>query len=192
MKIVGITGGIATGKSYVSKFLKRLGYEVIDADLVVQALQSVGSPILLKIVAEFGEGILCTDGRLDRGALAQIIFDDGDARNRLEKIVHPAVRTEFERLICEAKSEVLFLDVPLLFEAGFDDLTTVNLVIAASEKNQLQRLMQRNGLGKQQAQARIYSQMPLSQKVARGDFVINNDGDFCELEDKVVQFLQKL
>lgn len=192
IKIIGITGGIATGKSYVSKFLQKLGYELIDADVVVRELQSLGSPILAKIVAEFGEQVLCTDGHLDREALGQIVFNDIDARHRLEGIMHPAVRSEFERLISESKSDVLFLDVPLLFEAGFDDLTTFNLVINATRVNQLQRLMKRDGLSEQQAQARIDSQMPMSEKIARGDFVIDNDGDFYELEEKVEQFLKEI
>lgn len=192
MKIIGITGGIATGKSSVSRLLQKHGLKVIDADVVVRGLQGVGNPVLAEIVAEFGEQVLCADGSLDRCALGQIVFDDIDARQRLEVIMHPAVRAEFENRISKTTSDVLFLDVPLLFEAGFDGLTTVDLVINATRINQLQRLMKRDGLSSSQAHARIDLQMPMSEKIARADFVIDNDGDFYELEEKVEQFLREI
>jgi len=190
MKVMGLTGGIATGKSTVSQLLIDRGYEVIDADAVVHELQAAGSPILAKIAAEFGDSVLLGCGSLDRRALGQIIFNDTGARHKLEALMHPAVRAEFERRIDQSTSDVLFLDVPLLFEAGFDVLTTVNLVISASQENQLQRLMERDGMTESQAQARIRSQMPMSEKVARGDVVIENDGDLDELEENVEQFLR--
>jgi dephospho-CoA kinase len=192
MKIIGLTGGIATGKSSVSRLLRKYGYEVIDADAVVHDLQEVGSPILAKIADEFGDFLFASDGSLDRGVLGQIIFENADARSRLEAIMHPAVRAEFERRIAKSNVNVLFLDVPLLFEAGFTDLTTLNLVISASKKNQLQRLMKRDGYTLSQAQARIDSQMPLSAKIARADFVIDNNGDLCELEENVKRFLGEI
>ena len=190
MKIIGLTGSIATGKSSVSKYLQKRGYEILDADQVVHGLQAAGSPTLAKIAAVFGDVVLGDDGSLNRQVLGQIIFEDAAARHRLEAIMHPMVRAEFERKIDASKADVLFLDVPLLFEAGFDDMTTVTLVISSSTNNQLQRLMKRDGLTKPEAQARIDSQMPMSEKVARADFVIDNNGDLCELEENVEQFLE--
>lgn len=192
MKVIGLTGGIATGKSAVSKMLQEKGYEVIDADVVVRRLQAVGSPLLAKIVAEFGDGVLALDGSLNRRALGQIVFKNTDARKRLEAVMHPAVRAEFEAQIARSTSDVLFLDVPLLFEAGFDALTTTNLVIRASKENQLQRQMLRDGLTRAQAQARMDSQMAMSEKVTRADFVIDNDGDLRGLEEKVQRFLGEI
>jgi len=192
MKIIGLTGGIATGKSTVSKMLIERGYSIIDADAVVHELQAKGSPLLCEIVNEFGSTILHNDGSLNRGELGKIIFGNVDARAKLDGIVHPAVRTEFESRIQMSKDDVLFLDVPLLFEAAFDDMTDMNLVISAKEEVQLARLLMRDGLLKKEAQARISSQMTMSDKIARADFVIDNSGRVCELVKKVDGFLDEL
>ena len=191
MKIIGLTGGIATGKSTVSKMLSQRGYPIIDADAIVHELQTVGSPLLTQIAKIFGTTIIDKDGNLNRGKLGKLIFNNAEARAKLDAIIHPAVRAEFERRIKLLEVDVLFLDVPLLFEAGFDDMTDVNLVISASEKVQLMRLQQRDGLTKQEAQARICSQMQMDEKVARADFVIDNSGTLCELEKNVEGFLEK-
>jgi len=192
MKIIGLTGGIATGKSTASKMLQELGYEVIDADTIVHELQAIGSSLLFEIANAFGSTVLHEDGSLNRGELGKMIFGNADARSKLDAIVHPAVRVEFEDRIRKSKVDVLFLDVPLLFEAGFDDMTDVNLVIRASKQMQLLRLKMRDGLTEQEAQARINSQMPMSEKVARGDFVIDNNGKMCELEEKIEKFLGEI
>ena len=192
MKIIGLPGSIATGKSTVSKMLAQRGYEIIDADAVVRELQAKGSPLLSEIVKAFGPTVLHKDGSLNRGELGKIIFSSESARAKLDKIVHPAVRAEFERRIQKSKAEILFLDVPLLFEAGFDDMTAANLVIRASGKKQLKRLMLRDGFSKEEAQARISSQMAMCEKVARADFVIDNSGDLCELEKSVDKVLGEI
>ena len=192
MKIIGLTGGIATGKSTVSKMLRKSGYEVIDADAIVHELQATGSPLLLAIANAFGPTILHEDGSLNRGKLGKIIFDNTDARAQLDAIVHPAVRAKFEERIRSSKADVLFLDIPLLFEAGFDDLTDANLVIRASEKMQLKRLKIRDALTGQEAQARIRSQMPMGKKVERADFVIDNNGGMHQLEENVEKFLSEI
>ena len=192
MKIIGLTGSIATGKSTVSQVLAQRGYEIIDADAVVHELQAKGSPLLSEIVKAFDPTILHEDGSLNRGELGKIIFGNALARAKLDGIVHPAVRAEFERRILTSKAEILFLDVPLLFEAGFDDMTAANLVISASEEVQLKRLMLRDGFSKEEAQARIRSQMAMCEKVARADYVIDNSGDLCELEKNVDRVLGEI
>ena len=189
MKIIGLTGGIATGKSTVSQILAKRGYEIIDADAVVRELQVAGSPLLCEMVNAFGITILHNDGSLNRGELAKIIFSNESARRMLNQIVHPAVRAEFEKRIKGSKADLLFLEVPLLFEAGFDDMTCANLVISAQEKVQRMRLMLRDGLSIQEAQERISSQMTMSEKVARADFVIDNSGDLNGLEESVDRVL---
>ena len=192
MKIIGVTGGIATGKSTVSQMLEKRGFEVIDADEVVHELQTTGSLLLNQIVNAFGLTILHDDGSLNRGELGKIIFSDAAARAKLNSIVHPVVRAEFERRIAISKDDVLFLDVPLLFEAGFDDMTDANLVISASQEVQLLRLKMRDGLSEQEAQDRVCSQMALSEKVVRADFVIDNSEDLCELEENIEKFLREI
>ena len=192
MKVIGLTGGIATGKSTVSQILIRQGYDVIDADSIVRELQSVGSPLMGKISNSFGTTVLHKDGSLNRGALGKIIFGNDDARRQLDAIMYPVIRAEFEQRIGLLQTDVLFLDVPLLFEAGFDDMTDVNLVINASTQMQLMRLMSRDGFTREEAQSRINSQMPISEKIARANFVIDNSGDFYELEENVERFLEEI
>ncbi|MCL1990058.1 MAG: dephospho-CoA kinase [Defluviitaleaceae bacterium] len=192
MKIVGLTGGIATGKSTVSQMLAKRGYAIIDADAVVHDLQVKGSPLLQEISSVFGSTILTEDGSLNRKALGQLIFADQTARQQLNAIVHPAVWTEFQKRIAESTADVLFLDVPLLFETGFDVLTDVNWVISAPVQVQLSRLMLRDGLTEKEAWARIDSQMAMHQKIERADVVIDNSGDLNELEAKVNLFLGEI
>ena len=192
MKIIGLTGGIASGKSTVKKMLQKRNYEVIDADEVALGLQAIGSPILAEIVNAFGTTVLHDDGNLNRGELGKIIFGNVQARAKLNEIMHPAIRSHFEKIIEKSTAEVLFLDVPLLFEAGFDNMTNINLVISASQDVQLARLMLRNSLTQAEAQARINSQMTMAEKVAQADFVINNNGEIHELEKKVTEFLEKI
>ena len=192
MKIIGLTGGIATGKSSASRLLQKLGFQVIDADAVVHELQTIGSPLLAEIATAFGSTVLHHDGSLNRGELGQMIFGDEPARAKLDAIMHPAVRREFQGRIQQSKAEILFLDVPLLFEAGFDDMTDVNLVIRAQAEMQLSRLQKRDGFTEKEAQARINSQMPMSEKVARADYVIDNNGSLCELEENVKKFISSV
>lgn len=192
VKIIGLTGGIATGKSSVSNLLKKRNFQVIDADAVVHDLQQAGSSLLIEMTKAFGSTILHENGNLNRAKLSKIIFSSEKDRLRLERIVHPAVRAEFKRKIRESQAEVLFLDVPLLFESGFDDLTTVDLVISTSSEVQLERLKRRDFLTEQEAKNRISSQMPMHEKVMRADFVIDNNGTLCELEESVEKFLRDI
>jgi len=190
MNIIGLTGGIATGKSTVSKILIDRGYEVIDADAVARELQVKGSPLLAELVNAFGSTILDEDGNLIRGILGSVVFTDEQARITVDHIFRPAVRAEFEQRIAKSNAKVLFLDVPLLFEAEFDDMTTANVVIKTSKQTQLERLMKRNDLTQAEAEARINAQMSIDEKVARADYVIDNDGALQDLIKQVEKFLE--
>ena len=192
MKIIGITGGIATGKSTVSKMLASYGYEVIDADVIARELQVKDSPVLLEIIKTFGSTVLDETANLNRDKLGKLIFSCKENRAKLDGIIHPAIRAEFERRIAQSQAEVLFLDVPLLFEAGFDELTTENLVIKGSKQKQLERLMHRNDLTETEAQTRINAQMSIDAKVARADYIIDNDGDLDELTKQVEDLLKQI
>ena len=192
MKIIGLTGGIATGKSTVSKMLVERGFEVIDADVVARDLQVKGSPVLVKLIKTFGLTILDADGNLDRAKLGNIVFGSESKRLLLNEVMHPAIKAEFGRRISQVSAEVVFLDVPLLFEAGFDSLTDRNLVISVAKEKQLERLMLRNDLMKVDAVARIDAQMPLDEKIARGDDVIENNGSLQDLAQQVDKFLEGL
>ena len=192
MKIIGLTGGIATGKSTVSKMLVERGFEVIDADVVARDLQVKGSPVLVKLIKTFGLTILDADGRLDRAKLGNIVFGSESKRLMLNEVMHPAIKVELQRRISQVSAEVVFLDVPLLFEAGFDSLTNRNLVISVAKEKQLERLMSRSHLTKAEAVARIDAQMPLDEKIARGDDVIENNGSLQDLAQQVDKFLEGL
>jgi len=192
LKIIGLTGGIASGKSTVSKILINRGYEVIDADAIARELQVKGSPLLGELVKIFGPDILDGEGSLNRVKLGTIIFSDESARIKVDELFLPAVKKEFRRRIAQSEAQILFLDVPLLFEAGFDDLTDANLVVFTSVDTQVKRLKARNNITGEEAMMRIGSQMPTDEKIKRADFTINNDGKMYDLEENVEEFLNKL
>lgn len=192
MIIIGLTGGIATGKSTASSWFKERGITVVDADACVAQLQRPGTPVFEAMVAAFGTAILNVDGTLDRKKLAQCIFADANKRQTLEHIVHPAVRRAFQARIAACEDDVLVLDVPLLFEAGFDDLTTFNVVIHTKPETQRLRLMQRDGLSENAAELRIAAQLPLEEKIKRSDFAVANDGNVAQLHAQLEQLLQEV
>jgi dephospho-CoA kinase len=190
MKLIGLTGGIASGKSTVGRMLKDGGVAVIDADVLARDAVAVGSVGLAAVVARFGAGIVGADGALDRKALGAVVFADDAARKDLNAIVHPEVaRLAAERLgvLREAGVDVAVYEVPLLFENGLDAMMDATILVAAPEATQLQRVMARDGLSQADAQARIASQMPLSEKRRRAQYVIENDGDLATLADKLAR-----
>ncbi len=166
-QIIGITGGIASGKSTVSLYLQELGFTIVDADLASRAVVEPGEEAYHQVVKAFGEDILLTDGNIDRVKLGSIIFNDQEKRLLLNSIVHPAVRN-WMRLKTEAAlssgEETVFMDIPLLFESKLTFMVDKTLLIYVDEQVQLQRLMNRNGLSEKEALARINSQMPLADK----------------------------
>ncbi|MCZ0873682.1 dephospho-CoA kinase [Peribacillus frigoritolerans] len=193
-QIIGITGGIASGKSTVSLYLQELGFTIVDADLASRAVVEPGEEAYHQVVKAFGEDILLTDGNIDRVKLGSIIFNDQEKRLLLNGIVHPAVRN-WMRLKTEAAlssgEETVFMDIPLLFESKLTFMVDKTLLIYVDEQVQLKRLMNRNGLSEAEALARINSQMPLADKKALADAVIDNNGDINETKRQVKAILSE-
>ena len=192
--IVGVTGGIACGKSTVSELLSKKGANPINSDEIGHQLLKRGSPVMGALLEAFGADILDESGDVSRQKLAAIVFNDKAARERLNAIMHPPIveksRSEANRLITEDADCVVLIDAPLLIEANSQDTVDVIVVVTASTQTQLQRLLERaiaqnRSPSQAEAQARIDSQMPVSEKVKYADFVIENDGTFEELERKV-------
>jgi len=177
--ILGVTGGIATGKTIVTEKFKALGAEVVSADQLARDVVRPGSETLDLLAARFGPGILRSDGTLDRQALARLIFADDNAREDLNRITHPAIAELAERRLSalrECGARLVVYEAPLLFEAGAEGRVERILVVTAEPAVQLQRLMGRDHLTRQDALDRIRSQMPLAEKTARADYVIDNSG----------------
>lgn len=182
---VGLTGNIASGKSTVARVWQRLGAPVIDADVLARRAVAPGSVGLRRIVAAFGPGVLDDAGQLDRAALRDIVFRDPEARAKLEAIVHPEVgrlRREEEARLEAAGERIVVHDIPLLFEAGLDREFDAVVLVDASERVRLERLVRDRGLPEDEARRMIDAQMPSSQKRDRADYVIENEGTLEALE----------
>lgn len=199
--IMGITGGIACGKTTVSELLAEKGAIPINADEIGHQLLKVDSPVIDELVSVFGQEILDESGDVSREKLGAIVFQDKSARERLNAILHPLIiqrsRTRARQLVLEDPSCVVLLDAPLLIEAGAYDSVDMIVVVSASPEVQLQRIIERSRsqnrpLTEREAQARIDSQMPISEKVKYADVVIENNGTFEELSEKVDQLWDQL
>lgn len=180
IRVVGLTGGIATGKSSVARFLAEKGAVVIDADDLARVAVEPGSPSLEKIVDLFGTGILLPDGNLDRRRMRSVVFGNGEKRRQLEEILHPEIKRLAEEQIAVASAagrKVVFYVAPLLIEAGVTDLVDEIWVVTVKPEVQLRRLMARDGMCMEEAQRIIDSQMPLAEKERYGRIVIDNSGD---------------
>src|SRR4051794_41180316 len=186
---VGLTGGIGSGKSEVSRRLRELGAVVIDADAVAREVVEPGTPGLDAVVEAFGEGVLHADGTLDREGLGRIVFADPDKLARLNAIVHPLVGERIAGRMAEVERDhpdgVVVYDVPLLVENHLQDGYDVVLVVAASAETQLRRLVQHRGMSEDDARARIAAQAPLPDKLAVADIVVDNDGPLAALGPRV-------
>ena len=188
MHTVGLTGGIGSGKSAVSRLLREHGAVVVDADLVAREVVEVGSPGLAAVVEAFGPGVLQADGSLDRAALGRHVFSDTEALGHLNTITHPLIaeRTrELFRQAAESDAQVLVHDVALLVENGLTGGYDAVVVVAASPETQLGRLVQLRGMSEDEARARIAAQLPLEDKLAVATHVIRNDGPLEDLAPQV-------
>ena len=192
-RIIGLTGGIATGKTTVANYLANAyNLPILDADIYAREAVAVNSPLLQQIVKRYGETILLADGSLNREKLAEIVFNQQQERLWVDSLIHPYVGDRLSLAIKDISAKTLVSVVPLLFEAGMTDLVTEIWVVSCSEKQQLERLMQRNQLTLEQAQARINSQMPLSKKKKKADIVLDNSSNVDELLQQVdVAIFQK-
>ncbi len=191
-RVIGLTGGIATGKSTVAEHLASLDVPILDADIYARQAVQPGALAFKKIAQRYGSSVVSVTGQLNRQALAEIIFSDRDERLWLEAQIHPYVR---DRLQAEqralADAPVIVMVVPLLFEAQMTDLVTEIWVVACPTDLQLQRLVRRDALTLEQAKARIESQFPLAVKTAQANLVLNNSSTPAALCQQIEQALSK-
>jgi dephospho-CoA kinase len=178
MKLLGLTGGIGSGKSTVASMFSELGADVIDADDLARQIVEPGQPALAEIQAAFGPAVVGTDGRLDRKRLADIVFADTGSRARLNAITHPRIRERMNAEVEERRRQpgLLILDIPLLFENALTGSVEKTIVVWLDEATQLARLTARDGLEVAAARARIAAQLPLDEKKSLADYVIDNSG----------------
>lgn len=193
--IVGLTGGIASGKSTVSNLMKELGITVIDADIEARLAVEPGEKAYRQIVEHFGREILLEDGNINRAKLGEIIFNQEEERMTLNGMVHPAVKERMNRkkeAAIEQGDSIIVMDIPLLFESELTDLVDQIIVVYVDAHVQLERLMKRNQYTEAEALARIGSQMPLKEKITRSDFIIDNNGSLEQTEKQLCTILNQL
>lgn len=190
--IIGITGGIASGKTIASDYVKKLGYPVVDADLLSREIMAPGSLVLAQVQETFGNEVVNRDGSLNRKALAEKIFQDDDARRRLDGMTHPAIRALAEARFAQlADEEIIFFVVPLLYESGMDELCDEIWLVHADESLRKRRLSMRDGIDENYAQNKINAQMTEQERLNKGVRVLYNDGDLSHLYDQIESFLKK-
>lgn len=198
-KIIGLTGGIATGKSTVSKILRDSGYEVIDADVLSRKVVEIGKPAYYKIIESFGEEILKEDNSIDRKVLGKLIFSDKELRIILNNITHPYIFEEFKKEIIKKcrNNKVIFLDIPLLFEE-YNAIMKLGIdfeeiwLVYANETIQTNRLIKRDNLDKTESLKRIKNQMPMEEKCKMANVIIYNEDDKLMLKSNVLNALLDL
>jgi len=187
--LVGLTGGVATGKSTVSAMFAALGCLIIDADRLAREVVEPGQPAYAQIVSAFGRGVLRPDGGIDRKALGSIVFADRAARERLESFTHPAIRHRIRARLAELGAAgfegVAILDAPVMVESGDSRDVDRLVVVTADEPAQVARQQARDGLGAEDARRRIRSQMPLDEKARLADYLIDNSGELAATEARV-------
>ncbi len=187
MLIIGLTGGIGSGKSTVSKLFAALGVPVIDADVVAREVVAPGEPALAEIVQTFGAHILQQDGTLDRGKLREIIFADPEQRRRLETILHPRIRARMRQQAASVSAPYCIMAIPLLLETGQNAMVHRVLIIDVPQALQVQRACARDGISAAQAQAIIATQVSREERLRRADDILSNDADLAHLEAQVRQ-----
>jgi len=194
VRIIGITGGIASGKSTVTEFLRQQGYQVIDADQVVHELQEPGGRLYQALLSTFGSAILQEDGRLDRSKLGAMIFGNPELLAQSSQIQNKIIREELadRRDLLAETQVVFFMDLPLLFELQYEDWFDQIWLVDVTEETQLSRLMTRNALSQVEAEKRIAAQLSLQEKRKRADVLIDNNGSLEATRQQIRDALQKL
>jgi dephospho-CoA kinase len=188
---IGLTGGIASGKSTVARRFAELGVPVIDADEVARAVVEPGTPALSAVARRFGRGVLAADGSLDRRALRELVFADPTARRDLEDLLHPLIRSEMQRRAAAASGPYLVLAIPLLIEGGKRDDVDRILVVDAGEDLQIARVMARDGGSSAQARAILATQASRAERLGKADDVLENAGSVPQLWDAVDRLHQR-
>ena len=194
--IAGLTGGIASGKSTVSRMLDEAGARIVDADHHAHLAVRKGQPAWQDIVQHFGSTILQPDGEIDRNALAAIVFNEKKAKAALNEMVHPrvseAMQKDIETIAANHPGDLIVLDVPLLIESGWHEAMPIVILVYVPEQTQRIRLMQRDGLTASDAEARIRAQMPIDAKREHADFIIDNSGHYETTRDQVVRIYRQI
>jgi dephospho-CoA kinase len=195
LSVFGLTGGIGSGKSTAAALFRERGVPVVDADELAREALAKGSPGLASVLAAFGPQILAPDGNLDRKQLGALVFADPEARRRLNAITHPIVRRLSQERFAALEQQGITLagyDVPLLFEVGLEAVLRPIVVVTVRAATQLERIVARDGISEEAAQARIAAQLPLSEKQKRADYVLFNNGSPAELAAQIDALLAKL
>ncbi len=188
--LLGLTGGIACGKSETGRFLSEEGFAVLDTDLLAHKMMKAGTPVYERVVEQFGKSILNNDGEMDRTQLGNLVFADPEARKTLNGLVHPAVMEAAEEWNVEQPGDAVIL-IPLLFEVGWTQGWDAIVCVSADEKQIFQRLEKR-GLNEDEAQQRISAQMPLAEKEAKADFIIRNNETLDALRRETLHVLARI
>lgn len=191
-RLIGLTGGIATGKSSVSQLIRMHGIPVLDADLIARQVVEPQTKGLEKLSAYFGESILQSNGTLNRQALAKRIFDNPLEREKLNQLLHPLIESEMDQQIDKLNASIIVLDIPLLFETDFIKKVDQTLVVYTPKYVQLKRLMKRDHIGEAEAMKRIMAQQDIEVKRNKADHVIDNSGTIKETEIQVIKWLKQL
>lgn len=192
---VGLTGGIGTGKSTVTRILRQSGFPVVDADVLARDVVKAGTDGHEEVVKVFGPGAVAPNGELNRKEIGSQVFNDRTKLETLEKIIHPKVRSlclKAKTELAEAGNSIAFYDVPLLYEKKLEDTFDQVVVVTCDLKIQIDRLMKRDGMSEVEAMKRIAAQLPLEQKVKAAHFVIHNDGSMINLEKQVSDLIEQL
>jgi len=193
--ILGVTGGIATGKSFVCSVFREMGAPVVSADEIAREVVQPGTETLRQLIETFGQEILLPDGHLDRQYLGNLIFADKKARSRLNSIIHPAIARCSEEQLQQTRythAPLVIYEAPLLFEANAQSRVDKILVVTAKSGIQLQRLMEREQINRHTAEQRIKSQLPLQDKIAKADYLIDNSGDRKKTRRECLQLFNQL
>ena len=192
--IIGLTGSIASGKSTVSEMLKEKGFPIVDADKIARLVVEPGTSVIKEIAEHFGNEVINEDGSLNREKLGERIFKNAEDREKLNSIIHPAIRNEMirqkEHWITKGANTVI-MDIPLLFESKLESFVEKIIVVSVTPEIQKQRLIARNSLSEQEAVNRISSQLPMVEKEAGANAVINNNGTIEETRKQVESILEK-
>ena len=191
-RVIGVTGGIASGKSNVCSVLNELGYPVIDADKISFELSQKGMPIYKAIRESFGDDYLLENGEIDRKKLGKLIFKNSAAKLILNQISHPIILEEMKRQISSYKDGLIFIEVPLLYEAKLEGLCDKVICVFLSKKLQVERLIEREGIDEDYALAKIHSQMDLYMKKSLADYVIDSKGSFDETKAQVINIINEI
>jgi len=201
-RLAGLSGGIGSGKSTVSAMFAELGATVLDADAIVHELQAPGAPLLAEIAEAFGAQVLTAQGALDRAALGDVVFRDAEARQRLNRLVHPRVGAEMARRAARAREQgvpLVVLDIPLLFEGRRAGTATASamgydttILVWVPVETQIERTVARDGCTREEAERRVAAQMPIDEKKALADIVIDNSGSLEHTREQVERVYAEL